>query len=235
MNNPIDEILQLIREIQDVWEQFIRTVNSVLSWVPDFLMYLLDEINRLWEQLLAEWTAFWDTLNEYFEDFGNPFAVADASSGWRDQVGAPSGEMAATVTPGQLAADDDNWTGAAATRYRTRAGEQQETISALHDAIATEVVSALDGLKVAMIVLYAAIAGAFAAFIGAIVGGLASSATIVGIPAGILIIIAGFGVALTTIIGAFVIYSFTVDEKANQMRTAITGANVVRWPEFVAS
>ncbi|CAM3476372.1 hypothetical protein OCAE111667_11760 [Occultella aeris] len=231
--NLIDEILRLVQEIQNTWQRFVNLVNGALSSVPVFLQWVIDSVNRLWEQVVQMWNDFWEGVSDFLSRFGDPGAVATASASWTSMVSQPAGEVAATVTTGQLSADDDAWSGDAATKYRTRAGEQQATISAIRDEVATKVVAALDGMKLAMFVFYGALIAAILALIGAIIGGLASSATIVGIPAGIVIIIGAGAIAIGAIVVAGMVFSGTADQRASEMRSAITSAKVTSWPEFV--
>ncbi|MBZ2195320.1 hypothetical protein [Occultella gossypii] len=229
----IDEIVQLILQVQQRWQSFVDTVNRVLSFVPTALQWVLDEINRVWQRVIQMWDDFWAGVNTIIESFGDPAGVSAQSENWISSVATPSGSIASTVTAGQLATDDDSWSGDAATKYKNRATEQHATIAAIGETIATKVVAALDALRTAMFVFYGAIIAAFAALIAGIVGGLASSATIVGIPAGVLIIIAAGGVAVAAILGAGWNLGNTIQTQSNNMRLSITGANVTRWPEFV--
>lgn len=229
----IRQIMRLIQRIQDTWTRFVNRVNALLSYVPDALRWVLDRINELWNQVLQMWEDFWSGVQHVIDSFGDPEAISAASSSWSRDVAGPAGAMAAEVSPGQLAADDDNWVGQAANQYRTRATEQHQSIAAIRDEIATTVVSALDGLKGALFIFYGATIGAFAALIAGIVGALTISATVVGIPVGVLAIIAAGGVASAAILAAGWNLNVQITTRANEMQMAVTAPSVTRWPQFV--
>lgn len=233
MHPLIQEIIKLIQRIQDLWNQIVRTINAMLAAVPAALAWVVDRVNALWNEVLAMWDQFWNGIQRLIDAFGDPVAVGRAKDGWLDEVASPAGQIAQTVSPGQLLADDDNWKGQAANKYRTRAAEQAETIAALRDEIATTMTNSLGQLKTAMIVLYGAIIGVFAVLISAIVGAIAAAATVVAIPAAIATIIGAGIVAIAGLVAAFALFSAHVDDQANQMRLALTGVKTTAWPDFV--
>lgn len=233
MQQLIERIQRMIERIYKLWRDFIDTVNRTLARVPDVLSWVRDRLLEAWDGLTAKANEFFAKIGELLERFGDPFQVGDVASRWNPEIGAPAAAAAAEVTTGQLYADDGQWVGSTADAYRNRVSEQQATLNAIRDEIAVKVASSLNSMQIAMWTFYTALAGALATFIACLVGGLASAATIFGLPATPFIIGAGFVVAIAAITGAGFLFGAHASTQADALRTTLTSAKVTKWPNFV--
>src|SRR5215207_10142690 len=85
----VQEAYEKLQEIQRKVDEFFDKVNSVLSWVPFFLSYLIEPIRAAIEALNAKLREFWDRANQLMEQPGSPSALKDAAQRWSSEVTAP--------------------------------------------------------------------------------------------------------------------------------------------------
>lgn len=234
MHPIIQKIQDLITRIQNAIQRLADIINAVLGQVPDFLQWVVDKVTSAWDELMKKIGELWNKLGDFFSFVGDPGAIQAAADSWHD-LGVAASTAATTVTGGQLYAEDPGiWSGSTAMAYRGRVGDQQATIAAINDKIATTMSSSLVTLKGAVITLYWMLAGALAALAAGIISGLGSSATILGLPPGVAIIIGAVVVAIVAIGKGYFDFQGAVNTGQTTMLATITDTKVVSWPQFVA-
>jgi hypothetical protein len=125
-------------------------------------------------------------------------AWAIAWSLWSSTVGGPVSEKVGTVDAGLLTVDD-TWNGTAADAYRQLLPAQKAALAAVKTTFTDPIATAFSSLAKATYIFWGALIAAIVGLAADIVGGLASSATIIGLPATPFILVAAGLVAGTAI------------------------------------
>lgn len=196
----MDEIFDLLDEIQLETENLRNTVNGWLGRVPGWASWVGDRIREAWDWLVARAQEFWDGLTLIVGNLGDPWKLSETGSSWNNSVGGPVSSQVQVAEAGNLNVDD-TWSGEAAGAYQQRISLHKTALDKVKASLTDGLSSALDQVKTGIIIFWAAMAAALAALVAGIVTALASSATVFGIPAGILIAAGAFAVALAAIWG----------------------------------
>lgn len=196
----MDEIFDLLDEIQAKTESLRNTVNDWLGRVPGWASWVGDRIRDAWDWLVARANEFWDGLTLIVGNLGDPGKLSATGSSWNNSVGGPVSSQVQVAEVGNLDVDD-RWSGTAADAYRQRISLHKTALDKIKASMTDGLSSALDQVKTGIIIFWAAMVAALATLVSGIIGALASTATVFGIPAGILIAAGAFAIALAAIWG----------------------------------
>lgn len=191
------DIAALVDRFNGLVEDLRNKVNSALDWVPWGLGWVVDKIHDAWNSLMDKITEVFEPLVFILSNLGSPSTVTSTGDAWSSQVGAPVSARVGTAEPGALAVDD-SWKGSAASQYGQQVPRQKSALQGIKTQFTDGISGALKDVANAIQFFFGAMVVAIAAWIAAIITALASSATIIGIPAGILIAVgagAAFGAA----------------------------------------
>ncbi len=228
----LDRIRSLCEKIGTKIEWFRQKIDSLLSEVPDMLSWVVDRVREGWNLLVGKLAELWDWIDEKLAYAGSPHALGAAADRWRMQVGHPADAAATRVTDGALQVDDC-WQGPAADQYRQRVAEQRETLAAIRSDFANPIADALDDVAWAIYAFWTGIGGALVGLVATIVGAAGTIPTVVGIPAGTGMVIAG----ILTFLGSAGAATYALTEKAGgAARTleTVTSSGLDTWPRFAS-
>jgi uncharacterized protein YukE len=176
----IDKINSIIDRIEAKTTDLQNTINDHLHWLPGFLQ---DKVIAGWNKFCGFMKQVWDSLNEIISNMGSPSALSGTADAWSDYVGNPVSAQVQSADAGLLSVDD-NWDGDAADAYRQTLPLQKSALDKVKSALTDGISSALSDVSKAIYVFWGSLLTALTALIVGIVGAIASSATIVGLPAG---------------------------------------------------
>ena len=199
MDDLVLQINELIAKIRTKLDELLGVVNDFLGWVPWGLGWLADKIRDAWDWLCEKFDEFWDSLTLITTNMGDRGALSTTGSTWSTSVASPVSAKKDTVDASVILRADDTWEGDAAERYGPRAKLHQTALEKVVTTYVTGITAALDTVRAGLVKFSMGLITALAALVVGIIGALASSATIFGIPAGIFI---AAGAALVAI-GAF--------------------------------
>jgi hypothetical protein len=186
MHPLVQEILDLVDKIRSKFDELQNKINDALSWVPWGLGWVVDKIHDAWDTLVDRWNEFWDSAALVFGNMGSPDALETSAQGWSTGVGSPVTEQIGNADRALLQADD-HWTGQAADSYFPKSQLHKTAMEKVQSTYVDGVSSMLDTMRGGLVKFYGGLVTALIALVGGFIAALASSATIVGIPAGIFI------------------------------------------------
>jgi hypothetical protein len=126
---------------------------------------------------------------------------------WSDNVGGPVSAQVQSADAGLLSVDD-NWDGDAADAYRQTLPLQKSALDKVKSALTDGIAAVLSDVAKGIYVFWGLLVTALAALVVGIIGAVASSATIVGLPAGPFIAAgAGLAASVSVITGAEILKS----------------------------
>lgn len=229
----------LDRTVDDV----IARINGLLSAVPGFLSDLLDGITTQARALLDRIRELAGQLLTWLQEnvwpvINGPFTLWEVGNEWTTSV-----YQKVTDVSGQIDANkvkvDDYWQGPAANAYLQAVSVQKAAADKVAAAVSA-IREAVQGLAFTLGALYTAlVAGLLAATIE-IMGGSAAVATFLGIPPGLMAIIAGLVTALGTVAGVYAVgkelVSGTADKFAKLLERRNDGSafDHGHWPKAAA-
>jgi hypothetical protein len=174
------EIDTVLGRIDSKTTELQNSINDKLGYLPGFLQ---DKIVSGWNTFCAYLKRVWDNLNEIISNMGSPTALWDTADAWSDRVGSPVSGQVQSAEAGLLTVDD-NWDGDAADAYRQTLPLQKTALDKVKSTLTDGIAAALSDVAKGIIVFWWGLITALAALVGGIIGALASTATIVGLPAG---------------------------------------------------
>lgn len=219
----VQEAYEKLQEIQRKVDEFFDKVNSVLSWVPFFLQYLIEPIRAAIEALNAKLREFWDRANQLMEQPGSPSRLDEVAEQWTNEVATAVGEVAGTVSPDKLRTNIE-WVGRAAEAYRTTVPAQVDGLNGVK-GLAEQMRTSLNLLANSVENFWLAIGIAFTTFIVGAVGAIIAAATVVGIPAAVAALATAVGVSIGLIAAAIVALKShlnTIETQQNAIATKVT-------------
>ncbi|MCE6999837.1 hypothetical protein LZG04_34240 [Saccharothrix sp. S26] len=194
MNPLVQKAHQQTRKIDEESRRFFEQVNSVMSWVPAPLDYLVDPIVRNLALLDGRLREFQDRVNQLWDQRGDSDRLKQVGEQWVSQVGNALGDIAGTIGLDKLRTTIE-WEGRAARAYQATVPPQAAGLNSIKD-IAGQMRSSLNSLANSIDMFWIAMGLAFVGFAVAIAGAVVAAFTVVGIPAAI-------GVILTAAAAAF--------------------------------
>jgi len=199
MDDLVQQINELIEKIKGKLDDLLGKVNDFLSWVPWGLGWLADKIKDAWNWLCEKFQEFWDGVTKITTNMGDRDALSATATTWSTSVGGPVSAQKDAVDASAVLRADDTWQGDAAVAYAGKAKQHQTALEKVVTTYVTAMSSALDTVRAGLVKFYMGLITALGALVAGIIAALASSATIFGIPAGIII---AAGAALIAV-GAF--------------------------------
>lgn len=223
MTNPlVQQANQKAKDIDELIRKFYDRVNSVLSWVPKPLEYLIDPILKGMEFLGQKCKEFWNEVNELWDKLGDVDKLRFVAEGWVTHVGDALNEIAGTIGLDKMRTTIE-WEGRAARAYQATVPPQPAGLNSIKD-VAGQMRSSLNNLANALEGFWIAIGFALAGFVIGIVAAIAAACTVVGTPIAIGAIATAAGAAVA-LIGAAVVavvsYMNTIDTEQSAIRQKI--------------
>ncbi|NLU73172.1 hypothetical protein HCC61_10850 [Streptomyces sp. HNM0575] len=225
----IQKIVDKLDRIRDLVNQVKNKINGLLSHVPSFLHWVISKVEDLWNRFCDKMSEFWDWFTDKLAYVGDPFLLKDTGEKWNSKLGVPAHKRASEVDSDDLMVDD-NWTGTAASAYKSRIGGQKDALDAIGKTYASGVSSALNTMKTGIWIFWIAVVSALVVAVFAFVGGMAAEGTIIGIPVGLLAQIGAVVGFLLAAGGATVALKFAADDSASALRN-LSGYSD-KWPSF---
>jgi hypothetical protein len=182
----VEQINTLLGQIDTRVGEAQRRINKTLAdawFVPD---WLIEQIKNLWNKFVDLLNKLWENLKEVFQNLGDPFKLSDTANEWSTKVGTPVSARVSLATEGELGVDN-NWTGTAADRYKENLLNQRTALDKVKSNFSTGIADVLSGMALAIWVFWGAVVLGFLAFLGQLIASFGADATILGIPAGILL------------------------------------------------
>jgi hypothetical protein len=192
----LEKILDLVRRIEQKITEFYNMVSSKLQSLQG---YLLEKARAGLAKLGEVLREFWAQLRRILGMMGSPSTLQAAAQMWTENVGGPVSGKIQVAEAGALDVDDF-WAGRAAEQYGQALPLQKtalEQMKAHADAIST----ALSNVATGIYVFWAGLAAALLAVIAGIVGGVTLTGTVVGIPLGVLAVVAACAGGVAAIAG----------------------------------
>ena len=176
----LDQINSVLDRIDRKTTELQNSINKKIGWLPGFLR---DKVISGWDKFCGFMKRVWDNFHEIASNMGSPSALWDTADAWSDRVGGPVSAQVQSADAGLLAVDD-NWDGDAADAYRQTLPLQKTALDKVKATLSDGISSALSDVAKGIIVFWTGLVVALVALVGGIIGALASTATVVGLPAG---------------------------------------------------
>lgn len=232
INALIQKITDKLDRIRDLMKQIQSKINGLLSHVPVFLKWVISKVEDLWGKFCDKMSEFWDWFTDKLAYVGDPFLLKDTGEKWNSKLGVPAHKRAGEVEADDLMVDD-NWSGTAATAYKSKIGGQKDALNAIGLRYASGVSSALNTMKTGIWIFWIAIVSALVVAVMAIVMGTVAEGTIIGIPVGLAAQIAAVVGFLLAAGGATVALNFSASDSASALRNLNNYSD--KWPSFALS
>ncbi|MGI5216175.1 hypothetical protein [Plantactinospora sp. CA-290183] len=222
----------------------IEQITGLIDQVDGKTAELRDNVTRLSGQLpeparqqtltaledfALELEQLFHALRNMVTHWGSPSALWDAADGWSSRVGGPVSARAGVATSGHLRADDGNWEGTAATAYAQRLELQRAALVAINTPLCESIGSALSALAVGIMTYWASLVYALSALVTGLVGAVAASGTVVGLPAAPVIAVAAVVAAFLAVIAGSVVLSSVASSTNSSLVQALN--NNIDFPD----
>jgi hypothetical protein len=176
-----EEILRRVKEaLDEIPKQFQRLVdniNSVLDWLPGWVMDRIKEALRAVGDFIGKVLT---EIGKFDTQPGVPWTLWNHGSSWTDDVGAKASNWQDAFTAGAMETDDQ-WSGTAANAYKNVLPQQQKALGAVK-AATDEVDDLLTQMAIAIGVAWLAVVSAIVSFVVELTAEAGAAATGVGAP-----------------------------------------------------
>ena len=176
----LDRINSVMGRIDTRTTDLRNSINDKLQWLP---VGLQGRVVAGWNTFCGFMRRIWDNLHEIISNMGSPSALWSTADAWSDWVGAPVSAQVQSADAGLLDVDD-NWDGDAADAYRQTLPLQKAALEKVKSALTDGIAAALNDVAKGVLLFWTGLVTALAALVLGIISALASSATVVGLPAG---------------------------------------------------
>ncbi|MGB3438422.1 MAG: hypothetical protein WBA97_06670 [Actinophytocola sp.] len=170
-------VQEALGEIPTQLQRLIDNINSVLDWLPGFLMDrindALDAVGDFVGKVLTE-------IGKIITQPGVPWTLWNHGTTWTEQVGGTASTWQDMFHVGTMKTDDE-WKGGAADAYRNILPLQQKALGAVKSA-ADEIDDLLTKMAIAIGVAWLAIVAAIVSFVIELTAEAGAAATGVGAP-----------------------------------------------------
>jgi hypothetical protein len=180
------DIVDLVNKFNGLVEDLREGINNAIDWIPWGLGWIADKIHDAWNSLMDKIHEVFDPLVFILSNLGSPPTVSSTGDGWSSQVGSPVSGRVSLAELGSLAVDD-TWTGASAEQYKQQVPLQKTALQNIKTQFTDGISGALKDVSGGIQTFFGIMIGAIAAWIVAMIGAVAATGTIVGIPVGVLI------------------------------------------------
>jgi uncharacterized membrane protein YccF (DUF307 family) len=178
-----EQIDQKIREASGTTRNFTAQIDSVLSWVPEPLAYLIEPIAKSMKLLALGIDDLVKFCIEQYDNCGDEDRLRAVGLEWVTRVGDVLGDIAGDIGLDKFQAPIE-WTGRASRAYQLTVPPQAAGLNAVKD-IANQMRSSLNSLANAVESFKVAIVLALLGYVVAATGAIAGAISVVGIPAAI--------------------------------------------------
>lgn len=209
----LDQINAVMSRIDGKTTELQNSINGKLHWLPGGLQ---DKVVSGWNTFCGFMRRIWDNLNEIISNMGSLSALWSTADAWSDSVGGPVSSQVQSAEGGLLSVDD-NWDGDAADAYRQTLPLQKTALDKVKSSLTDGIASALNDMARGILAFWGGLITALVTLVGGIVGALASTATIVGLPAGPFIA----GAAALVASGAMIIGAETLKAVSSSANTTL--------------
>jgi hypothetical protein len=200
----VDQISTVMGRIDSKTSELRDAINDKLHILPGFLQ---DKVLSGWNKFCDFMQRVWDNLNEVISNMGSPSALWSTADAWSDWVGGPVSSQVQSADAGLLTVDD-NWDGDAADAYRQTLPLQKAALEKVKTTLTDGIATALSDVARGIIAFWGGLVAALVALVVGIIGALASTATIFGLPAAPFIAAgAGLTASVAIITGAEILKS----------------------------
>ncbi|WP_092551118.1 WXG100 family type VII secretion target [Actinoplanes derwentensis] len=175
----LERINSTISRIDGKTVELQNSINNKLGFIPEPVQ---SSIRQGWDDFCAFMERIWENLQIILSNMGSPSALSNAAQAWSDRVGVPVSGQVQAADAGLLTVDD-NWDGDAADAYRQMLPLQKAALEKIKMTITDGLATALGQVHLGILVFWSSLAGALVALVIGILGAIASSATILGMPA----------------------------------------------------
>ncbi|MBW6440018.1 WXG100 family type VII secretion target [Actinoplanes hulinensis] len=213
----LERIHSTIDRIDAKTVELQNSINDKLAYVPPPAQ---GKIRQGWDDFCAFMRRIWDNLATILSNMGSLSALSTTAQAWSDRVGVPVSGQVQAADAGLLTVDD-NWAGDAADAYRQMLPLQKAALEKVKTVLTDGLSTALEQVRTGVFLFWTGLLGALAALAVGIIGALASSATIFGLPA------APFIAA-----GAAVTASIALIVGCETLKSACTSANSLLRQKF---
>lgn len=180
------KINELVAKINSSTAALQKSINNNLYKLPPPVR---KKTVSDWDKFRGKVQEFWDALTEITENQGDCSKLSSTADSWSDRIGGPVSKKAQMASAAKLSTDE-NWTGTASDTYRQTIPDQQNALAAVESQISRVVSESLNDLRTAIVEFRIEVVAAIIIYIAALVAALEATSTIVGIPVGVLIVLA---------------------------------------------
>jgi hypothetical protein len=225
----IAKINDVVGRIQSKTTELQNSINSKIQWLPGFLQ---DKVISGWNKFTGFLQDCWDGLVEIFTNMGSPSTLWSTADSWSNSIGGPVSGEVQSAEAGSLEVDD-NWDGTAADKYRQNLPMQKTALEKMKSTFSDGISSALSDVAKGIIAFWGALIVALGALVAGIIGAIASSATVFGLPAAPFIAAAAALVAVGAFYSGGLILKSICSSANSTLRQKIndnTGYRDEHWP-----
>jgi hypothetical protein len=177
----VERIMDLLDEVDQKVQSLTDKVNSILSWVPWGLGWVVDKFMDLWNVAMDKLGEFWDKVKEFISYIGAPWDLSSTKDQWIE-LGGTVAARASEADRSQSAVDTE-WKGKAADRYALALAAQGKALAAVQSKLTSAIGPALSSVSIALYAFYAAVVIAIGAMILGIVTATGEAVSVLGLPA----------------------------------------------------
>ncbi len=176
-----EDILRRVKEALDEipkqFQRLIDNINSVLDWLPGWIMDRIVDALRAVSDFIGKVLT---EIGRFITEPGVPWTLWNHGNSWTNDVGATASSWQDVFTAGSMEIDD-NWSGSAATAYKNLLPQQQKALSMIKSAT-DEVDDVLAKMAIAIGVAWLAVVSAVVSFVIELTAEAGAAATGVGAP-----------------------------------------------------
>ncbi|BCY08833.1 hypothetical protein L3i22_039210 [Actinoplanes sp. L3-i22] len=175
----LERIHSTINRIDGKTTELQSSIDDKVGYLPGPMQAT---IRKGWDDFCAFLRRIWDNLGIVLSNMGSLSALSTTATAWTERVGVPVSGQVQAADAGLLIVDD-KWDGDAANAYRQMLPLQKAALEKIKTTITDGLSTALDQLHGGIFLFWTGLAGALVALAIGLISALASSATIIGLPA----------------------------------------------------
>jgi hypothetical protein len=176
----LHQIHDLVHRIEHKTTDLLNTIDRTLRTLPTAIAARIADGT---ERFLALLRQAYGALAEVLDTMGSPSTLWAHATAWSGEVGGPVSGLALDADLDHTQADD-GWGGSAAEAYRNCLGPQKNALVAVKATLTDGIAAMLSEMARAILVFWGLLAAGLASLVAGVIGAIAASATIVGLPAG---------------------------------------------------
>jgi hypothetical protein len=175
----VDQIMSVLGRIDAKTTELQNGINSKMHWLPGPVR---DTVIAGWDKFVGFMKQLWDNIVEFVTNMGSPSNLWATADAWSDKVGGPVSAEVQSGDAGCLSVDD-NWDGTAADAYRQTLPLQKAALEKVKATLTDGISAALSDVAKGIIAFWGGLLAALLALVVGIIGAIASTASILGMPA----------------------------------------------------